>query len=69
MSAGWTALAALVPLMVGPLPIEGRILVASLCDGGSIALPLGDREPERGPQTAAKGCHAGCLRKRGDRSP
>ena len=68
MSAGWAALTALVPLMVGPLPSEGEALVASLCNGGSIALPLGGREPEHEEQATAKGCHAGCLRKREGRS-
>lgn len=68
MSLGWIALAALVPLMAGPLPSEGKALVASLCNGGSIALPLGDNDPEPDQHMAAKGCHAGCLRKRGERS-
>lgn len=68
MSAGWIALMALVPLMVGPLPGEERTLVASLCNGGTLWLPLGKGEPEPVEQAAAKGCHAGCLRKRGERS-
>ena len=65
MNAAWMALAALVPLMVGPLPSERTVLVASLCNGGTLALPLGDGEPEHDEQTGAKACHAGCLRKRG----
>ncbi len=57
------ALAALVPVMIGPLPAEpGAVIVAHLCNGGTITIPLGKDTP--GPERGChpKGCHAGTCR-------
>ncbi|GGB89152.1 hypothetical protein GCM10011494_04350 [Novosphingobium endophyticum] len=60
---------ALVPAMIGPLQAEARSLVAPLCGGASLSIPVapeGPPGPSQGP-CCAKGCHAGSCRKRLDR--
>lgn len=60
------ALAALVPVMVGPLPTSGApaVLTARLCNGGTITIPLGPRKLPAGERDChPKGCHAGMCRK------
>ncbi|MBI1403393.1 MAG: hypothetical protein GC147_09280 [Porphyrobacter sp.] len=62
------ALAALVPVMIGPLPATHRTLAASLCNGGTITIPLGDdKTPEDDGKCHPQGCHAGTCRERGKR--
>ncbi len=58
------ALAALVPVMVGPLPPAGesRTLTMHLCGGGSITIPLGGRAPAQERDCHPKACHAGTCR-------
>ncbi|MEZ5680196.1 MAG: hypothetical protein R3E14_02750 [Erythrobacter sp.] len=66
MNSAALALAALVPLMIGPLPAAERSITARLCNGGSIVIPIGNKdEPEPAP-CPQKGCHAACNRKRFD---
>ena len=38
------ALAALIPVLIGPLPAESTAITAKLCNGGTITIPLGDGE-------------------------
>ena len=56
------ALAALVPVMLGPLPSEPRLLTATLCNGSTITLPIGDSAPDRNGPCHPTGCHAGECR-------
>jgi len=59
------ALAALLPVMIGPLPAPpGQTLTMQLCNGGTITIDLGDKRqaPER--DCHPKGCHAGTCREK-----
>lgn len=62
------ALAALVPVMVGPLPAPTAsgapaALTARLCNGGTITIPLGPRKSPAGERDChPKACHAGTCR-------
>ncbi|MCU0948605.1 MAG: hypothetical protein MUF47_10185 [Porphyrobacter sp.] len=61
------ALAALIPVLIGPLPVAGTrlssiTLQGKLCGGETIAIPLGKQDsPEQSP-CHPKGCHAGTCR-------
>ena len=59
------ALAALIPVMLGPLPSEQQAITAKLCNGGTITIPLGDAPEEEG-NCHPKGCHAGTCREKSD---
>lgn len=39
------ALAALLPILIGPMPGESAAITATLCNGGTITIPLGDTGP------------------------
>ncbi|WP_036858073.1 hypothetical protein [Erythrobacter cryptus] len=57
------ALAALVPVMLGPLPAPRAAITARLCNGGTITLPLGNEAPAQDQRPChPKGCHAGTCR-------
>ncbi|MFO6445839.1 hypothetical protein ACLBKU_01720 [Erythrobacter sp. NE805] len=58
------ALAALVPVMIGPLPAQHgpAALTAALCNGGTISIPLRRKAPVEDPACHPKGCHAGTCR-------
>lgn len=58
------ALAALVPVMIGPLPAHGTVITAKLCNGGTITIPVGDDTPQQDRDCHPKGCHAGTCRER-----
>lgn len=58
------ALAALIPVMVGPLPAQGQTITATLCGGGTITIPLGDDTPAQDENCHLKGCHAGTCREK-----
>ena len=61
---------ALVPAMTGPQPAEARGIVAALCSGAAVEIPIGGDAPpgrDQGP-CCAKACHAGGCRKRVDTS-
>jgi hypothetical protein len=60
------ALAALMPVMVGPLPSPGpEVLTAQLCNGGTVTIPLGKpKAPDEKEDCHPKGCHAGNCRER-----
>lgn len=62
---------ALLPAMIGPLEAEARDIVAPLCGGGVMNVPVGSSDQPPGPPQGpccAKGCHSGSSRKRLDRS-
>lgn len=56
------ALAALVPVMIGPLPARPATLTMHLCGGGTITIPLGKDAPSGDRDCHPKGCHAGTCR-------
>lgn len=61
------ALAALVPVMVGPLPAQAETITAKLCNGGTITIPVGDGAPAQDGNCHPKGCHAGTCREKDKR--
>lgn len=58
------ALAALVPVMIGPLPAEQQAITAKLCNGGTITIPVGGEAPKEEGNCHPKGCHAGTCREK-----
>lgn len=66
-----TALAALLPAMVGPLPVEQarNSLIIALCGGGEIELALEGEEGSAPPLATtpccAKGCRSSSEKRRG----
>lgn len=59
------ALAALLPVMIGPLPAEpDQTLTMQLCNGGTITIPVGDGKPAPDRDCHPKGCHAGTCRQK-----
>ncbi|MFY7746258.1 MAG: hypothetical protein ACOVQY_12575 [Erythrobacter sp.] len=62
MSALPFALAALLPVMIGPLPGASQTITAKLCNGGTITIPLGKDVPDDDGRCHPKGCHAGTCR-------
>lgn len=64
------ALAALIPVLIGPLPDQGADITARLCNGGTITIPLGDGSPAPEDRCPPKGCHAAtCREKDNPQSP
>ena len=61
------ALAALIPVMVGPLPAQAATITARLCNGGTITIPLDDNAPAQDENCHLKGCHAGTCREKSKR--
>lgn len=59
------AIAALVPMMVGQLPQEGRDIVAQLCGRGEIVIPIERDEPGKRRDCHQKACHAASCRQKG----
>ncbi|MDR7101030.1 hypothetical protein [Croceicoccus sp. BE223] len=70
MNPALFALVALVPAMLGSAPRQDSRaeLVARLCNGGAVVIPLPGKAPAPPARCAQKGCHAGCNRKRLDPS-
>ncbi|MGY6551435.1 MAG: hypothetical protein ACXIT4_06005 [Erythrobacter sp.] len=66
MPAPLLALAALVPLVIGPLPVAPAELTGELCGGGTISIPLGNQGDET-PDCPPAGCHAPACRERSKR--
>lgn len=59
------ALAALVPVMIGPLPAEpGDTITARLCNGGTVTIPVGGDPPGGDRDCHPKACHAGTCREK-----
>lgn len=57
------ALAALVPVLIGPLPAQNAVLTAKLCGGGEITIPTGKGSKDKS-DCHPKGCHAGTCREK-----
>lgn len=60
------ALAALIPVLVGPLPAQSTAITATLCNGGTITIPVGGDTPQDKGDCHPKGCHAGTCREKND---
>ena len=60
------ALMALVPVLIGPLPVQRTAITAKLCNGGTIMIPLGNDAPADESECHPKGCHAGPCREKND---
>ena len=58
------ALAALVPVLIGPLPAQSASLTARLCGGGEISIPLGKGSRDDQRDCHPKGCHAATCREK-----
>ena len=58
------AIIALLPIAVGPLPVEERVLTVGLCLGGEITIPLGGQDGPGRKDCHQKGCHAGNCREK-----
>ena len=59
------ALAALIPMAIGPLPQESASLTLSLCLGGEITIPMKDEDKKQHERDChQKGCHAGACREK-----
>ena len=62
-------LIAMVPMMLGSPPVQEKSLVAALCNGGTISIPLKDSNKRDGGKDRPdpcqmKACHAGTCRKK-----
>ncbi len=57
---------ALVPMMMGTAPRSGtgEALVAQLCNGGTITIPLGDDEQNDREFCPKNACHSSTCRRR-----
>ncbi len=59
-------IAALVPVLIGPLPVPQKTLEAKLCAGDTtitIRIPLDSDDQTPTDPCRKDGCHAGCSRK------
>ena len=63
--ASLSALCALLPLALGPLPTAETNITVKLCGGGFAEIPIKHKSPPA-PPCHAKACHAGSCRKRFD---
>lgn len=67
MSIPSLAILAVLPMITGPLPNEeGRSIVAALCAGGQITIPISGSEDQPKRDCHQKGCHAGNCRRQFD---
>ncbi len=63
------AITALVPVLIGPLPVDSQSMTVPLCNGGTITIPLDDGEaPMDNRQCHPSGCHAGTSREKAKRT-
>ncbi|MDZ4276081.1 MAG: hypothetical protein U0995_08590 [Erythrobacter sp.] len=63
------AITALVPVLIGPLPVDSQSMTVPLCNGGTLTIPLGDSEaPMDNRQCHPSGCHAGTSREKAKRT-
>lgn len=59
------ALVALIPVAIGPLPSEQRVLNVGLCIGDKvITIPLDDEPSKEEHPCSSAGCHAGASREK-----
>ena len=61
------AILALLPVAIGPLPQKEEVLVAPLCNGGTVEIPLGGKDEVPSRDCHQQACHAGNCRERLDR--
>lgn len=61
-------IAALLPMISSPLPREQNALIVSLCGGGEISIPLGDKNDEPDRACDMQACHAGTCRSKAKKS-
>ena len=69
MSTFYSAMIALLPALVGPLPDAADQLTLSVCGSEAlVTIDLGREAPEpaQSPSCHGKACHAGCSRKKFD---
>ena len=67
MNPAILGLIAMVPMMVGSPPAQEKSIVAALCNGGTISIPLRDGGKRELPEPCQmKACHAGTCRKKFD---
>ena len=66
MNCAGLAMLALVPMITGPLPEPENAITAELCGGGTLTIPLGNRDQEPGRDCHQKACHAANCRKQFD---
>ena len=53
------ALVALAPVLIGPLPAETAAITTTLCNGGTVSIPIGnEKAPTDEGQCHPKACHA-----------
>ena len=65
MTGAWFGIASMIPVMIGPLPdAESPALVAQLCNGGTITIPLGPEDDVPADPCRIDACHAGNCRKK-----
>ena len=60
----WIPILALVPLALGPLPQEDRVLTIGTCLGVEITIPLSDKDHDQEEDCHPKACHAGTCREK-----
>ncbi len=60
----WIAILVLVPLAIGPLPQEDKVLTIGTCLGADITIPLSDKERDQKRDCHPKACHAGTCREK-----
>lgn len=66
MNPLWPTLLMLLPMIVGPLPDQQASMVAQLCNGGTINIPLKQETPQLPRECHQKGCHGRCAREDGE---
>lgn len=64
MRPDWLPLLALIPAMIGPLPLAADTITARLCGGGTINIPVKRDRDDAPAHACSKACHAGACRKR-----
>ena len=64
MNPSWLLLVSIAPMVVGPAPAEREnLLIVSLCNGGTITIPLGNDGEQDKRHCDINACHAGNCRK------
>lgn len=64
MNPSWLMLASVVPMVLGAAPADKEnSLIVSLCNGGTITIPLGNDGEQDQRHCDIKACHAGNCRK------
>lgn len=64
MNGASLALLALALMVIGPMPQKGETIIAQLCDGGQIEIPVGNGDEVPMRDCHQKACHAGTCRQK-----